>query len=482
MSSGKKNTVDIEPTIVEAEHWIALSPTAKGKPIYSPIATRTRNSPFVKRTRSSRSKSVLSDSDDGSARPVSPTDNKFTHAFEEEAYARTKSTRAHVPHSPHVLPFAHATLSPMSKGQMKRKLDRLAKQEKVAIAFDMEDFSDAKSCAGKEIGAGQRILSMPLAELSDGEEKRLTSLGTFLFKMCCLVVAFLVSGSLLFASKNYSEANGIMRVMANQDALKSEVRQYARSHLNWAVDGAARFTKYFSSGSSAGGDSGSGTAQGSQAPIQMGQYAVFTNDVYSVDTSLPPAVAKKTVVAYSASTKPPVGPKFVLPARKHTSWRRTGVHAPLNPAFKIVTLRDPQQEALDAEIQAGVARVSVLVESMRTDMERRAKNMLPLQCKLTSATMEDVVSGAIPSCNSVKLLLDPIQSLVDTSKIEIVDSSVEAPTVQVQQRIHGPPLTVRLLDVERVGLLVEVPLGEAAGMMHFDESGLRLTKVEVNAE
>jgi len=375
----------------------------------------------------------------------------------------------------------------MSKGAMKRKLDRMAKQEKVAIAFDMEDFADDKSSSsgGKGKDTGERILSsseslfIPLVEPSEGEEKRLLSLGSFLFKMCCLVVAFLVGGSFLYASKHYSEEHGIMRFMANQDAMKSEVRQYAESRLEWAVGGAVKVSKYFSTTSA---------KTVPAAPVQLGQYAVLTNDVCSVNTSAPSAEAKKRVpraVAYRAATKPPVGPKHALP-RQQTVWRQTGVHAPLNPAFKIVSLPDPQQEALDAEIQAGVARVNMLAENMRQEMQMRAQIRAPLQCKLLSVSKDDAAEANndtnIPSCEIVKLLLEPLQSLVDMTKIEIVDNNVEAPTVHVKQWTNGPPLTVRLLDAERMGVFVEVPLGKAAGMMHFDEHGLRATRLEVNAE
>lgn len=374
----------------------------------------------------------------------------------------------------------------MSKSAMQRKLDRMTKQDKVAIAFDMEDFTDDKSsgsAAGSKDGTkgiGERIanfgetLNMPLAEPSDGEERRLTSIGAFLFKMCCLVVAFLVSGSFLYASKHYSEEHGIMSFMRNQDSMKTEVRQFAKSQFGLVRGGTSKVHQYLTSLTA---------ARGPAAPVQMGSYAVLTNDMYSVDADVELVGVKKRATraaAYSAATRPPTGPKHTI-HQPPTVWKQTGVHAPLNPNFNIVSLRDPQQEAMDAQIQDGVARVNAMVESMREQMTIRSANMAPLQCKLISAAKTDELAD-VPSCDTVKLLLDPLKSLVDTAKIEIIDSTtVDAPAVHIKQRTHAPPLAVKLLSAERMGLFVEVPLGEAAGMLQFDESGLRSSsKTEIN--
>ena len=469
MLKGKTRNAEnlLEPKTVLAQPLIASLSASANKVNSSspglPISSRTRNSPYLKR-KSSRVKSTVQDAD--SARPVSPTEERYTSVFDDEQGSRTSDVA--IPQSPRVLPFAHAVLSPVAQSKIQRKLSKLAREDKVAIAFDMEEFTDTKSkinnvsLSDEEAINPIKTLPLPLEEPTTLEDRHLKAVGAGIFRAILLLVAFVVSGSFFYASKNYSEENGIMAFMADPRRLKASVRAYTKEHLdslketleNWNFDAFNTIPAFFTA----------------PAALDLGPYSVQTNDLFQFTPTIREDMLSVTTNLATHSQALSISRQLLSKSRK---WKHSGRHAPLNPNFKVVTLADTVQEEEDVALVTEASRVARLVSDMRTHMFTASQAANPLKCTLLSVA-EDI----IPACDTLKLLLDPVlMSVQETAdSIRVVADDMHAPIVHIEHQSLPPnPLFVRLLEVS-VGPVVQVPLAASEGteVLHFNEEGLQL--------
>ena len=139
-----------------------LTPTASPSPCrseasVSPADTVWRNSPMPNRKKALSEASLSPAETDSVWRnsPVPPNKQRCSSP------APASSSALEEPASPHATPVAHATLSPMSHAKASRRLQRLQRDDKVAVAFSVEDWADDKNDSTAAVdGAAKKEAAM----------------------------------------------------------------------------------------------------------------------------------------------------------------------------------------------------------------------------------------------------------------------------------------------------------------------------------